>query len=536
MAKKKNNKSSVKQNNQKNMDLKSNIQTDKVEFIPLRTKNSKEDAEFQKFMINNYAQLARYIKKDLNSNQQYQYIFHKEFNKDDVMKWLANPSKYEKKLRDLSRFLYDSSSHYKRLIQYFSTILTFDYTVQPYGIKKYDKDKKTIENIKNKYIAIIEYLDVMNLKHEFLKVTERAWIDDVVYLYEYRLNDSYFLEALNPDYCAINSIEDGCLDYSFNFQYFTAYPKELDRFPEEFHQKYEAYKNDTKNKKWQEIDSSKSMCIKVNENLDYCIPPFAGIFEELYDIEDYKMLKKAKTELDNYLLLTANIPYKKDKNSSTENDFALGLDIAERYFGMMVENLPDQVGAILSPFDSVDAIKIDQSDKTSNKVMEAEESLYNSAGVSQLLFNSSGATGSTMTNSIISDETLSFKLLRQFERWVNKKLKDVNKVIKFKVSFLDITKYNQDKYVARLKEASTLGLPVKLEYCAALGKTPSEIYNTTILENDVLNIVNDWIPLSSSYTQTENDKNGRPEGDENDLTSSGQSARDNDVNNSDNRD
>lgn len=485
---------------------------------------SKEDLQFQKLL--QFAALAKHMRRDLNSNQQVQSTFHKNFNKDDVMKWMANPQKYEKQIRNLSRFLYDTSSHYKRLVQYFATMLTFDYYIEPYGMVDFEPTPELIESVKKKYISIVNLLDVMNLKHEFLKVCERAWIDDVAYFYEYRMKDSYFLMNLDPDYCQVTGIEDGSLTFSFDFTFFKTYPKELDRYAEEFKTKFEHYKKDTKNMRWQEIDSSKSLCIKIAESVDYPIAPFCGIFEEVYAVEDYKQLKLAKTELENYLLLVAKIPYLKE--SGVANNFALELNKAIEYFDRMMDSLPDQVGGILSVFDSIEPIKVDKNDKDTDKVSEAQKSLYDAAGVSQLLFNSD-SSASSVTKSIMVDENVVFKVLRQFERWVNKKLKDENKIIKFKVQFLDITKYSQDDYIKNLKEGATLGVPSKLKYAAALGNSPSCILHMEFLENSVFNITEKWKPLSTSYTQS--GKDGRPENDEDDLSESGETTRKNDANN-----
>lgn len=490
---------------------------------------SKDELDFQKLL--QYANLARHIKKDINSTIQVQYTFHKNFTKDNVMLWMANPQKYEKQLRNLSRFLYDTSSHYKRLVQYFATMLTFDYYIEPYGMTDFKVTDDLIKKVQAKYVSISNFLETMNLKHEFLKVCERAWIDDVAYFYEYKLPDSYFLYPLDPDYCEISGIEDGCYTFSFNFSFFTSYPKELDKYSQEFKTKYEIYKADKKNQKWQEIDPSKSLCIKVAETIDYPIAPFCGIFEEVYSLEDYKALKLSKTELENYLLLVAKIPYLKE--GKTANDFALGLDKAIEYFDRMMNDMPDQVGGLLSPFDTVEAVKVERSDKNTDYVSEAQKSLYDSAGVSQLLFNSTG-TGAAITKSILVDENVVFKVLRQFERWVNKKLKDENKLIKFKAQFLDITKFSQENYIKSLKEAATLGLPVKLKYNAAIGQSPSSSIHMEFLENSVLNLVDIWKPLSTSYTQS-TDKNGSPKSSEDDLSDAGQTAIDLDTNNPDNR-
>ena len=67
-------------------------------------------------------------------------------------------------------------------------------------------------------------------------------------------------------------------------------------------------------------------------------------FEEIYNLYDYKILQMSKTEMDNYLLLVASIPYL--NGNDKENNFALSLDIAEKYFGLMNNSLPDQIGAI----------------------------------------------------------------------------------------------------------------------------------------------------------------------------------------------
>ena len=63
------------------------------ETTKILTQAEKDNVQFQKLL--QFANLAKYLKKDLNSTQQVQYTFHKNFNKDEVMKWQANPQKYE---------------------------------------------------------------------------------------------------------------------------------------------------------------------------------------------------------------------------------------------------------------------------------------------------------------------------------------------------------------------------------------------------------------------------------------------------------
>jgi len=499
----------------------------KVETIVINKKQENKQIDFEKLM---FANLAKLIRRDLNDNKQANSTFNRKFKKTDVMDWLENPLRYEKKLRDLSRFLLHSSSHYKRIIDYFATIPTFDYVVNMYNQTDYSIKNKDI--VLKKYIETINLLEIMNIKHEFLRLLSRAWVDDVVYGYEYSTKNSYFIDILDPDYCAISSIEDGALNYSFNFQYFDKNPEQLERFSDEFQQKYKLYKQSSKKYKWQELDSKKTICIKISDT-DYSIPPLAGIFEEIYSLYDYKDLQLSKTELENYLLLIAKMPYQKD--TSKENAFALSLDKAIEFYELMQNNLHPGIGSVLSPFDSIEPVNLKKKEGDLDTVTLAENSLYNAAGIPKTIFNSDKATGAALTKAIINDEAMVFKIVRQFERWLNRKLKDEIKKVNFKVTFLDITKYNRDEVINSYKEATTLGVPCKLLYCASLGMTPSDVMNSLILENDVLNITDNFIPLQSSHTMSSRDGGGRPKKSEGELQPSSEGTIERDDNNPDNR-
>ena len=500
----------------------------KTETVIINKQLNKDDLQFQKIVSANFANLAKLIKRDLNENKQSTTFFNKNFNRDKVQEWLANPQKSEKNLRHLVRFLFVSSSHFRRAVLYFATLPMFKYTVEMYGCTDFDElDSK---NVKKKFLEAVNYLDVMNIEHEFSKISLICWLEDTFFGYEYRLKDSYFIQPLDPDYCRISSIEDGVLNFQYDFSYFNSKEEELNRFGTEFKEKYDKYKND-KNLRWQELDSDKSVCLKINENYDFSIPPLSGILTSLYDIEDFKQLKKAKTELENYLILGFGIPYRKD-SSEKENAFALSLDKALEFYEMAINQLPEQVGALLSPFDKIEAIRVDKNDKSTNTVEEAEDAFYNDAGISKMLFNSS-ANGAALTKSIEIDESIIFKFIKQCERWINRKLKNFCKKILFKTYFLEMTYMSRDSYIKNLKEASMAGVPSKMRYAVAIGLSPSSILHNQYLES-ILDIPNSWTPLQLSYTQSGNE-GGRPLKADEDLTESGENTRNSDANNKDNR-
>lgn len=482
--------------------------------IPL----SRDDQVFQK-LVQNFTKLSKYIKKDLNKNKNTASLFQKNFNKDTVFTWMQNPRKFEKKLRGLSRFLYDESLHYKRICQYFANFNTYDYVVDLKGIADFSKlDEETVTK---KYLETLNFIDVMNIKHEFAKAEEIAWRDDVFFGYEWRAKDSYYIQQLDADYCDITAFEDGVPVVSFDFSYFDKYKDALERFDTEFERKYNIYKANKQNQRWQELDSYKTIAIKINEGLDYFLPPLAGIFFEITDIYDYKELKKARTALENYLLLVFKIPYL--AKGEKENDFALGIDQALEYFDMAMSALPEEVGGMISPFESAEAIKVDRTDKSTDMVIDAENALYNAAGVPKNAFNSTDNSASTLLMSIKQDSKCAFRVLRQFERHINKKLKDFNKTVYFKIEFLNITEENRQDKVNMYKEGATLSTPTKTRLCAAMGMTPMDVISSNFIEQKILKINEEWIPLTSSHTQSGD--GGRPQKEETELTPSGETTR-----------
>lgn len=159
-----------------------------------------------------------------------------------------------------------------------------------------------------------------------------------------------------------------------------------------------------------------------------------------------------------------------------------------------------------------------------------QKQIYSSAGVSQLLFNSEKSSSATIGNSVRIDEEIVFAIHRQIERVVNKKLKEQSGKPVWKINILDVTVFNQEKYLDNIIKASTYGAPVKLAIPSILGFSPSDTQGLGVLE-DILDIVNTWQPLKSSNTQSgkdSDDKGGRPKSDDDDLSESGENTRDND--------
>lgn len=484
----------------------------------------------RKSVKQDFAKLSSMIVRDLNNNSG--QSFTRRYTSDDVSRFLESPTRYAKELGVMSLNLYEASPHYKRLINYYANLPTLDYFITPVGL---DKTKEiNVEKLKTNYQKAVDLTETMDIKHEFKRMLTTAWIRDAFYGYQHSTKDSYFVQKLPNDYCQISSIEDGVYNLSFDFQYFDRNATQLEFYPKEFKSMYNKYRAGTEGQ-WIELDGSKTIVLKINEYTTYDIPPFVGIFKSIFDIQDYKNLKKASETISNYKFITQKIPIR-DK-SERNNDFLIDLNNVAMFHNKTMATLPDEIGLITTPFD-VDVVNFAKDKSESDNVQEAEREFYAGAGTSSLLFNQSTSSTKALEKSINVDEQEVFTLIRQVERVINRKLKnEIKGTFKFKVQILDTTSFNKKEVFERLLKSAQYGLPVKMMIGSSLGLTPSTTENMAFLENEVLGLGEMFIPLSSSHTQSGSEsvdnEGGRPELDDEELSDEGEGTRDRGDNDSD---
>lgn len=73
---------------------------------------------------------------------------------------------------------------------------------------------------------------------------------------------------------------------------------------------------------------------------------------------------------------------------------------------------------------------------------------------------------------------------------------------KFRIELLETTKLNVETVRDSLLQAAQYGMPVKSALASTLGVTQSNLNNMAFLENEIMNLPDNLIPLSSSHTQS----------------------------------
>lgn len=473
-----------------------------------------------------FAMLNKLITRDLNNNTSAP-VFSR-YSKNDITSYLANPYRNQKQLRDAVVYLYGASPHFRRLVQYFAGLSDLSFIVTPFKI---DPQTANVKTVNRNYRKVLNTMSAMNVRTQFPKILTVCLREDVFYGTMWVTNDNITIQQLPSNYCSVASIEGNVLNATFDFSYFDTKKEMLDYYPAEFKKKYGMYQKD-RNMKWIELDSPTSFAIKCNNDvLDYAMPPFAGILREVYDLEDYKLMKLSKTALENYAMLDMRLPMDKDGN------WLIDLDKAREFWQNLDSVLPDEVGSVLTPM-PINKISFEKSNAgDTDTIADAEQNLFTAAGVSSLLFNNEKASANALQLSVKADQAITFGIVKSIEDMVNRFIQSQSYGKNFKIAFIDSSSFNRKEVGDQYLKAAQYGLPTIMMYAASQGLSQSEFDSMNFLENDVLNLKSLLVPLQSSSTQSAKssdssaptDEGGRPEKDIEDLTDSGeQSSEDKD--------
>lgn len=452
------------------------------------------------------------------------------YTSEDVKKFLKNRSNVasQKKLRNISRYLLSASGHYQRLILYFSTLHTMDYTLPPMTTDIGSVNPKKFKKDYEEHAKVAEKIDISS---SFLEARITSYVDGAFYGFARPTKNGFYLQKLDPDYCKITFIDPdtGLLGYSFDFSYFNNNTSMLNSFPDYFREIYDRVKgNNSSSEKWERIESPLAICLTASYDFNP-VPAFSSVFEGILDIADFKALAKTKEELENFMLLLQKIPM----DSKEANKFLIEEDYVKTFHENLLDISPEQVGVATGPMD-ITAVKFDKDTYDKNKVGQATTQFWDETGVSNLLFSANASTSSALKYSTGTDESDAFRLIKVIEKWCNSYIQATgNYKYSFKLNILPATKLNRNELIESALKLANAGMPVKNEIMALRGYSPNTALMNSYLENEILKLPDVLVPLSSAHTATPSDLNGRPKTKEEDLSDKGLKNRDNESNKED---
>ena len=482
----------------------------------------------------NYQRRLDFSRQSLNQlNLESTTIEIGKYSQSDVRDFIEDYTSVDSQeaLLEISDILWIRSPHFRRLVQYFADMATFSYGIIP------KDDIQVIEsnpnNVREQYVELAKFAKNMNIKHEFRKVMIESFKSDVFFGYVHYTEDDFYIQKMPREICAISSVEDGVFNYSVHMP---TVEENIDIYkytmPEEVIDLYNEWVREQGNSNsrnnrggrgqqdrvvqkeeemvagdWKELNAENTICIKFDEsNYNVIIPPFAGSFEAIYEIDGYKASRRNRDQIDNYMMIYQRIPIRSDSESN--NDFTIDYDSVEFFHSEIADSVPESVGVVTTPME-LEPIEFQRDTVDIDNVAKAEKGFWSASGTSQSLFSTENNTTQGINSSIATDEQIVFALLRQLQRWVNRFVKYAHGDTIFSIEILDVTYFNQEKYYKHLLELSQYGVPVKTLIPASVGIEPIELVGLTHLENEVFGIHESWIPLQSSHTMSSKDSGSK---------------------------
>jgi hypothetical protein len=407
-------------------------------------------------------------------------------------------------MREISNFFYRVSGIYNRLCRYLAYMYRYDWMVTPYVNDESLKNTKLLTT----FHKVLDYFDNFGVKEYFGNVALKVVRNGCYYGYIIDENDTVQIQELPVKYCRSRYSVNGRPAVEFNMRYFDDAFKDtqqklkvLNLFPKEFKKGYILYKEgklvpdfqgDTAG--WYLLDINKTIKFNINGE-DF--PVLISVIPAIIDLAEAQELDRKKMAQRLLKIIIQKMPL--DKNG----DLVFDVDEAQQLHNNAVNMLSKAVGVdVLTTFADVDVA--DMADRNTTTTVDdlekVERTVYNEAGISQMQFNTDGNIA--LEKSILNDEASMYNLLLQFQDFLNYLLKKFNtqpKKIYYRMQLLTTTIYNYKEMAKMYKEQMQLGYS-KLLAQIALGQSQSSILANAYFENDVLDLINVFIPPMMSST------------------------------------
>ena len=407
------------------------------------------------------------------------------------------------KMRDISNYFYKVSGIYQRLCRYMAYMYRYDWLVTPYYSDNI-KPNKLLEG----FNQVLSYLDKFEAKKFFGEVALKVVKNGCYYGYLIARGGTVVVQQLPPRYCRSRFIVNGQPVIEFNMKYFDDIFENTEQrtrmlkiFPPEFEKGYKLYKQG-KLKPDFPGDESGWYLLQVGSVIKFNLngedfPPFMAVIPAIIDLDAAQDLDRRKMQQQLLKIIIQKMPI--DKNG----DLVFDVDQAQQLHNNAVQMLSKAIGIdVLTTFADVEVADMadNRTTTTTDELQKVERTVYNEAGVSQMQFNTDGNIA--LEKSILNDEASMWNLIQQFETFLNTLLIPYNrnpKKVTYRAQILPTTIYNYKDLAKQYKEHTQLGYSKMLPQIA-LGQAQSAILATAYFENDILDLVNVFIPPLMSST------------------------------------
>lgn len=414
---------------------------------------------------------------------------------------LQDPAKNASNVAGLSKSMKQINGIYKKIVNYQSSLLTFDHTIYPV-MQNPMQDAGDAQALQQAFAQTAIFVDRLNPKFNLPLFTEKLFTNGVTFQYKIEDSKSVAYMEVPQSLCRVAYLEDGVYRYQFDMSKLTEATALV--YPKEFQSAFTAFqgggsKDQFIEGKWYQV-SDKGVAFTIDPDVlmqaGQAMPPMANSLVDALKIESAKDSMESTAQLDNSKIVHSRVPIDEKGRPTME------LPVVMEYHNALKRNLPEGAVAITNPFETK-ASSLNGTGKDGKFALldKTVDTLFDGAGVSKLLFSGDGTSSQALDRSQMVDTMYLYSyLLPMYANYYNYELKKAGKKgVQWKIKFLSMTWMNQDDAIARAKDQLTFG-GSRLEYLAYCGMTPLEVANMLVFEQRVLSIDDYMIAKQTSNT------------------------------------
>lgn len=394
-------------------------------------------------------------------------------NKDKVTKALTNYKDNSEELQAYSEFMEAFDMLYKRLVKYYSNMLSFDLDISCTNAYAPKSDYKSQE-YKDDLNRVYKFLDSFDYKAEFQKVvkellrrqtyftwfrdTQGTFNGDVIDLTDTKKHKTskYTLQTMPQKYCKITGRWEYGYLYDFDMTYFTKAGTSLDSYDPVFRKYYKNIFSDGGSEKyvpttplknrydnfalWTQTSPDDNAWVFVADESNIASTPFLvpNIFNFLNN-KEIEGLQNDKNIISARGILAGEIQLlDKQKSGQSTDAMAYNMKTLMKMLSLVKRGLNANINAVAMPTASPKLYQFNDSnaDMVRNSV---DNSVGQAVSASRIIYSSDKMSETEAKNAIITDYNMVAELYPQFEHFLNFFVNKKTRKYKFAFKFSGCT-------------------------------------------------------------------------------------------------
>jgi len=461
---------------------------------------------------------------------------------DKINQALQSPKDNEQQLVGYSEFLELNSMLYKRILLYFSGLLSFDMLYVCTNADEDDYDKPAYK----KDLAIVrDFFDRFNIKESFKVVMKELLRAETFYGVFREDGERYIIQELPQQYAKLTGRWDYGLLYDFNMYWFVQPAVSLDMYPPVFKKMYnKAFKDgsikynpaagiDSRMGNWtywvQTSPKDGFVAFKlfpeIAANVPFLAPymPDAVIQPVIRELQTNSYIAEASK------IIFGQVEFLKDSTAKVKDSLTLTPETLGKFLALVKSALPSAIKVAAAPLANTSAMEFSGNTEIYDSYLSTSAS---SSGINSRLIYSKDRQNLLETKlSVDIDQNIVKPVYSQMENMLNFYVNRKTKRFKFKFMLEGFeTGLDRDSRLEKVSALAEQGIVLYQKYASALGMNPFD-FERMLAEGRGTNFVKKLTPILKSSQMSKESQggkkkpSGRPAKPDSELGESGEQTR-----------